>query len=214
MNTSDSHNDNAIPNIHIPENEKVLACLKDIHPYDKIILPFSENKVNQGITSSDLVGHFALMSNLPLDSKYVIYGSEALVHPKTGIIFGFITGINVVYRLPDNLLKEAKEGNLINFRVMKDSGIHEMKNLEDNWVSSPSITDPLIYKCYEYYGQAVPEEAAVHLNFDLDLTTPRTREFQDQARSRRLLSVGLLVVACILIFFLWYAANYFMQLPR
>jgi len=209
MNESDRYQEIAIPNIHIPANEKVLSYLKDIHPYAEIILPFSENKVNQDITSSGLIGHFSSMSNLPKNSKYVIYGSEALVHPKTGIIFGYITGVSVVYRLPDNLLKEVREGDIVNFRVVKDGGINNTENLENNWVSSPSITGQLVYKCFEYYSQASPEPAAIHLDFDLDLTTPRTRESENQEQSRRLLSFGIFIIACILIVLLWYAANYF-----
>jgi len=210
MNKSELYQNKAIPNIHVPTNEKVLSYLKDLHPYNEIIRPFSANKVNQDSTSSGLVGHFASMSNLPGDSKYVIYGTEALVHPNTGIIFGFITGVSVIYRLPDNLLREVREGDIINFRVMKE--IDNMENLESNWVTSQSITPQLVYKCFEYYGQTVPEEEAFHLNFDLDLTTPRTREFEAQEQSRRLFALGILVVACILLSLVWYFSDYFMQL--
>jgi len=210
MNESDRYPANAIPNIHIPENEKVLSYLKDLHPYNEIILPFSEKKVNQDITAAGLIGHFSSMSNLPGNSKYVIYGSEALAHPKTGIIFGFITGVNVIYRLPDSLLKEVKESDIVNFRVVKDSGINNMENLESNWVISQSITEQLVYKCFEYYSQASLEEPVIHLNFDLDLTTPRTRESEAQEQSRRLLALGILVVACLLLVLLWYASGYFM----
>ena len=104
MNESDRYQENAIPNIHVPENEKVLSYLKATHPFRERILPFSEKRVNQDTTPLDLIGHFSSMSDLPENSKYVIYGREALVHPKTGIIFGFITGLSVIYRLPDNLL--------------------------------------------------------------------------------------------------------------
>ena len=213
MNESDRYQENAIPNIHIPENERVLSYLKDLHPYNEIIVLFAEKKVNQDITSSGLIGHFSSMSNLPGNSKYVIYGSEALVHPKTGIIFGFITEVSVIYRLPDNILKEVMESDIINFRVVKDSGINNMENLESNWASSQSITEQLVYKCFEYYGQTAPEEAAIHLNFDLDLTTPRTREFEQKEQSRRLLAFGILVVACVLIVLLWYAAGLFYEAP-
>jgi hypothetical protein len=212
MKESDRYQDIAIPDIYIPENEKVLSCLKGIHPYDEIILPFSEKKVEQDVTSSGLIGHFSSMSNLPEKSKYVIYGSEALVHPKTGIIFGFITGVSVIYRLPDNLLNEVMDGDIINFRVVKNSGIDNMENLESNWVSSPSITEQLVYKCFDYYGHAAPEDAVIHLNYDLDLTTPRTREFEHKEQSRRLLSLGIVVGACLLIVLLWYAADHFMKL--
>jgi hypothetical protein len=205
MKESDRSEENRTPNIHVPENEKVLSVLKEMHPFREIIVPFSADKVNKDFTPSDLIGHFAAMSALPGDSKYVIYGSEALAHPDTGIIFGFINGTNVIYRLPDTLLKEVQEGNITNFRVAKDSGM----DLESNWVSSRSITEQLVAKCFEYYGQVSMEPEEVHLNFDLDLTTPRTREFEEKARSSRLLPLALLIVACILISLVWYAANSF-----
>jgi len=199
-----------MPNIHVPDNERVLAYLKDLHPYNEIIVPFAEKKVNQDITASGLVGHFAAMSTLPLNSKYVVYGTEVFVHPNTGIIFGFITGVSVIYRLPDNLLKEVRESDIVNFRVVKESGIdHRMENLESNWVISQSITEQLVHKCFEYYGQTAPEEAAFHLNFNLDLTTPRTREFEQKEQSRRVIALGFVVAACILLVLVWYAVNYF-----
>jgi hypothetical protein len=208
MNKSNS----TIPNVHVPENAKVLSYLKEMHPFKEIIVPFAPAKVSQDITPSDFIGRFASMSGLPGDSKYVIYGSEALVHPDTGIIFGFITGTSVIYRLPDNLLKEVRQGNISNFRAVKEIGGNGMEDLEGNWVSSPSITEQLVHKCFEYYGQVSPEPEVMHLNFDLDLTTPRTREFEKQEQSRRLLPLGIIIVVCALGVLLLYAANYVMKL--
>jgi hypothetical protein len=133
------------------------------------------------------------------------------VHPNTGIIFGFINGTSLIYRLPDNLLREVTEGNITNFRRMKDHGMN-MENLENNWVSSPSITEQLVRKCYEYYGQTSPEPEEFHMNFDLDLTTPRTREFQEKEQRSRLLPLGVIIVACALGVLLLYAVNYVMKL--
>lgn len=209
MDASDRSREITIPNIHVPENERVLSFLKDLHPYREIILPFSARKVDRDITPPDLIGQLSSMSKLPWNSKYVIYGCEALVHPGTGIIFGFITGTSVIYRLPDEILKEVVESDIHNFRVMKDIGINKMRDLESNWVSSPSITEQLVYKCFEYYGHASEEPEAVHLNFDLDLTTPRTREFEEKEQARRWLPLALVIVACVLIVLIWYAANSF-----
>ena len=211
MNESERSQEIRVPNIHVPENEKLISVLKEMHPFREIIMPFSAGKVSQDLTPSDFIGRFASMSSLPGDSKYVIYGSEALVHPTTGIIFGFITGTSVIYRFPEQLLKEVMEGNITNFRVVKDQGTN-MENLEDNWVSSPSITEQLVAKCFEYYGQVSPEPEVVHLNFDLDLTTPRTREFVEKERSSRLLPLGVIIAACILGVLLWYAADYVIKL--
>ena len=211
MNQSDRSEEHAIPNIHVPENKNVLAYLKEMHPFKEIILPFSAERVNQDITPSDFIGRFASLSSLPKNSKYVIYGTEALVHPDTGFIFGFITGTSVIYRLPDNILKEVRQNSLVNFRAMKDSS-SKMEDLESNWVSSPSITEQLVRKCFEYYGQASPEEEVVHLNYELDLTTPRTREFEAKERRSRLLPLGVIVVVCVAGVLLLYAANYVMKL--
>jgi len=211
MNQSDRSEEIVIPNIHIPENKNVLAYLKEVHPFKEIIVPFSAAKVNQDITPSDFIGRFVSMSSLPANSKYVIYGTEALVHPETGIIFGFITGTSLIYRLPDNILKEVREKSLVNFRAMNDSS-SKMEDLESNWVSSPSITEQLVHKCFEYYGQASPEEEVVHLNYELDLTTPRTREFEAKERRSRLLPLGIIVVVCIAGVLLLYAASYVMNL--
>ena len=205
MNESVRSQENVIPNIHVPENEKVLAYLKEMHPFKDIILPYSEKRVSQDTVPADLIGRLSSMSNLPENSKYVIYGREALVHPETGVIFGFIIGTSVIYRLPDELLNDIAEGNISNFRVVKESGMP----LESNWVTSPSITAQLVHKCFEYYGQTSPEPEVVHLNFDLDLTTPRTRESEEQERSRRMLPLAMLAGVFVLVVVLWYAANYF-----
>ncbi len=207
----DESNQSVLPNIYVLENERVLAYLKEMHPFSEIIVPFSEKRVNQDTVPVDLVGRFSSMSSLPANSKYVVYGREALVHPETGIIFGFITGTTVIYRLPDPILKEVRESNLTNFRVMKDTGIH-MENLESNWVSSPSITEPLVRKSYEFYSQASPQDEVVHLNPDVDLTTPRTREFENLEQRRRLLPLGVIIAVCALSILLLYAANYVLKL--
>ena len=205
MNESDRSLEDTIPNIHVPQNAQVLAALKEMHPFKDIILPFSEKRVNQDTVPTDLIGRFSSMSSLPENSKYVVYGREALVHPETGIIFGFIAGTNVVYRLPDPLIEEVKENNISNFRMAKDMGF----DLESNWVSSRSITEQLVAKCFDYYGQSMGEQEVVHLNFDLDLTTPRTKEFEEKQRSRRVLPLALLIFACVLIGVVWYAVNSF-----
>jgi hypothetical protein len=205
MNESDRSQTNTVPNVHVPENEKLLSYLKEMHPFKEIIVPFSEKRVSQDTVPADLIGRLSSMSGLPENSKYVVYGREALVHPETGIIFGFISGTNVIYRLPDTLLEEVREGNISNFRTAKDMGM----DLESNWVSSRSITEQLVVKCFEYYGQVTGEQEVVHLNFDLDLTTPRTPESEKQERSRRLLPLAMMIIACVLMGLVWYAFNSF-----
>ena len=205
MNESDRSQAPTIPNVHVPENERVLSYLKEMHPFKEIIVPFSEKRVSQDTVPADLIGRLSSMSGLPDNSKYVVYGREALVHPETGIIFGFISGTNVIYRLPDTLLEEVREGNISNFRTAQDMGM----DLESNWVTSRSITEQLVLKCFEYYGQVTGEQEVVHLDFDLDLTTPRTPESEKQERSRRLLPLVMMILACALMGLVWYAFNTF-----
>jgi hypothetical protein len=212
MNESSDHPNSAVPNVHVPENKKVLSYLKERHPYHEIIVPFSARKVSQEITPADFIGRFAAMSSLPANSKYVVYGLEALVHPDTGIIFGFITGTDVIYRLPDHLLDEARRSNSSNFRVMKDIGGKGMDDLESNWVSSPPITEQLVRKCFEYYGASALEPKGLGMNLDSSLNMPGTSEFEKEERRRSLRALGAIPIACILCALLWYAVNYLIRL--
>ena len=139
MKESNNPQENTIPNIHVPANERVLAYLKEMHPFKEIIVPFSEKRVSQDTVPADLIGRLSSMSSLPENSKYVVYGREALVHPQTGIIFGFITGTSVIYRLPEHLLEEVREGNISNCRRGPAPGGNHMGDLESNWVTSRSM---------------------------------------------------------------------------
>jgi len=212
MNESSNPPDGTIPNVHLPENKKVLSLLRELHPYHEIIVPFAAKKVSQEATPADFIGRFAAMSSLPANSKYVIYGLEALVHPDAGIIFGFIHGTHVIYRLPEHLLDEARQDNSSNFRVMKDIEGNGMEDLESNWISSPSITEPLVRKCFEYYGQSAPAPKALRLSFDSNPNKPSTRESEKQERWRRLRALGAIPIACVLCALLVYAINYLIGL--
>jgi hypothetical protein len=212
MNGSSNQPNSDPPNVHIPENKKVLSYLKEMHPFHEIIVPFSAKKVSQEITPADFIGRFAAMSGLPTNSKYVVYGLEALVHPETGVIFGFITGTNVIYRFPDHLLDEARRDNLNNFRVVREIGGNGMDGLEDNWVSSPSITEQVVRKCFEYYGSVAPEPKELRLNSGLNINMPSTHEFEEQERSRRWRPLGAIAVVCVLCVLLLYAVNYVIRL--
>lgn len=211
VNELSEHPDSAVPNVHVPENKKVLSYLKEMHPYHEIIVPFSAKKVSQEITPADFIGRFDAMSSLPASSKYVVYGLEALVHPDTGTIFGFITGTHVIYRVPDHLLDEARRGSS-NFRVTKDIGELGMQDLESNWISSPSITEQLARKCFEHYGASAPELNELRPDSGPNLNIPSAREFKEQERWRWLRALGAIPVACVLCILLWYAVNYVIRL--
>lgn len=212
MNGSGDRPNNAAPNVHIPENKKVLSYLKELHPFHEIIVPFSPKSVSREITPADFIGRFAAMSSLPANSKYVVYGLEALVHPDTGIIFGFITGTNVIYRFPEHLLDEARREDNNNFRVVREMSENGMDGLENNWVSSPSITEPIVRKCFEHYGSVAEEPKELRLDSGGKVSMPSTSEFEEQERWRRWRPLGAVAVVCVLCVLLLYAANYVIRL--
>ncbi len=64
MKESNGPQEHTIPNIHVPENERVLAYLKEMHPFKEIIVPFSEKRVSQDTVPADLIGRLSSMSSL------------------------------------------------------------------------------------------------------------------------------------------------------
>ena len=164
--------ESVVPNIHLEENEKVMAYLKEVNPYSEIISPYSPKKVNKKHTHSDFIGHFAAMTSLPQNSKYVVHGCEALVHPETGIIFGFVVGTSVILRLPEEILEGLLERDVSNLQRAKDIDSSAISQLESNWASSGSFTEKLIHKCLGYYGMDPRVQAVIRLNFEEDYEEP------------------------------------------
>ena len=84
---------------HVPERMPPLAMPDDVaQPY-----------LSLG-THPDLVARLwdELQSRLPVDCRVIFYGSPALMHPTTGIVFGFAGGTHTyALRLPETELVEA-----------------------------------------------------------------------------------------------------------
>lgn len=161
-----------IPNIHVPMNDQVLDYLKSVVPYLSEIQRLNTGAINHDRTHSDFSDIFvSKASGLPEDSKYIIYGFPALVHPKTGIIFGYAMGMGNKYRLPEMFAREYKE-----YLDRKNAKQRKNKNqsnkavpstplpLEDNWMDGIDFSESFIQKCYDYYSVYPNTNAVIHFN--------------------------------------------------
>ena len=197
----------SLPNIRVPANEKVLAYLKSQSSYHELIVPFSFDKVNQNRVHSDFMSWFSAMSSLPQNSKYVIHGFPALAHPKTGVICGFTIGTSVLSRLPENIVDEFianRSYDAHRVSTMKDS---EISILENNWLSSWSITEKLVNKCFEYYGKDQREQMAVRLNIEEDLTKPPAPRSILQTLVDKVVPTVVGILICLVVLVIAYFLN-------
>lgn len=200
-----------IPNILIQENEKVIAHLKSINVFHAMILPLSSGKINNDRLHPDYGDEIIRKaSNLPPDSKYVIYGFPALVQPETGVIFGYAVSMSNTYRLPETIAqelqahREKERSRARRKKIKKFSGDEPLASyspplLESNWVDSLSFTSNLLRKCYDYYGREQSQRMVIHLNVDEDLEkAPPPPSFLDNMADR-LFFPAILVLGLILV---------------
>ena len=210
-----------MPNILIPENEKVIAYFKSVNVYHAMIVPFSYDKVNDNHVHSDFSG--ILMdqaANLPQNCKYVVYGFPVLVSPKSGLIFGFAMGMSVSYRLPDNLVDEyrayleKKSAHVRKIKPQKKSGGEIVSNhsalpLERNWTDGVSFTGIMLRKLYDYYGRGKDHNMILPLNVEEDLKkAPPPPSFIDNLLDRIFL-LSFPVVICLIMGLIIYLMNNF-----
>ena len=167
-----------LPRIHVLENNNVLDHLKKTVSFLTEIQPYLPENVHHERVHPDFEDIFIRnASDLPQDSKYIIYGFPALVHPKTGIIFGFVMGMVNCYRLPDMIAREYEqylEAKDPNYRKNKrgkqtDEAQYGSPHLEKNWVESTDFTSSLVRKCFDYYGTYPHTNAVIHFNEEDDL---------------------------------------------
>jgi hypothetical protein len=73
---------------------------------------------------------------LPEDSRCLVNGYPALVHPTKGILLGFTSGTHYYLRLPLQIVKEAENNGakkILKFSSEKPMDVH--KELGDDWVA-------------------------------------------------------------------------------
>jgi hypothetical protein len=205
------YTDPRTPDIDIQANQKAIAFLNSKNPNREMILPFEYRLVATDHPHvSDMIDHFMRQtSNLPPECRYVIYGYPAVIHPQTGIIFGFLQYTDIYYRLPEKTAnkirahfdkvfsrKKIRENN-------RNDSVPVSSLLESNWVADGSyVTDKLIRKCYEYNGGLQQEKATFEFNVDEDLVKVSLPTFFDKLLERffllLILAGGFLIVWLIL----------------
>ena len=88
-------------------------------------------------THPDLVSRLwdELASTLPIDCRAVFYGAPALIHPSTGIIFGFAGGTHTyALRLPGPERADAMSAGATRTKTYPCSPLFDLTELGDEWV--------------------------------------------------------------------------------
>ncbi len=222
----EKHEENFIPNILISENEKVIAHLKSANVFHAMIEPFSYDKVNDNRVHSDASeGLINRASDLPAESKYVVYGFPALIHPKTGVIFGYAMGMGNSYRLPEKIADELqahqeKELSHVKRKKTKKNSSDKSHSsyspppMESNWVDGFWVTKNLLRKCYDYYGREQYKSRVVHLNVDEDFRKlPPPPSFFDKLLDR-IYNAAILLGAFLVLIFIYDAMDDFQLLRK
>ncbi|MFN8380785.1 MAG: hypothetical protein U0V02_02535 [Anaerolineales bacterium] len=208
-----------LPNIDIPENQNVIAYIKTINSFYEPIVPYDYDKVNNERNHPDLTEFItSFASKLPSDCKYVVYGCAALVHPESGIIFGFAISMNAYFRLPERTAREVEAHfDKIFYRGRKkaeprsDAGSAGgyFPLLDSNWSRySTNLTASLVRKCYDYYGKRRDDNGVIHLDVENDLQKIHLPTFFDKLLDR-LFPLLILVGGFALVLFILYVMNNF-----
>ena len=209
-----------LPNIDIPENQNAIAYIKAISPFHAPIVPFEYDKVNNERNHPDLTDFIiASASDLPENCKYVVYGCAALVHPESGIIFGFAISMSAYFRLPNRTLKEvdAHFDKIFNKGRKKTAGNQSddssttgySPSLDKNWSRYGTyLTKSLVRKCYDYYGKRRDDNGVIQLDIEHDLQKIQLPTFFDKVLDRVFLLL-ILGGGFALVLFILYAMDNF-----
>ena len=209
----------SLPNIDIPENQNVIAYIKTINSFFEPIVPYAYDKVNNERNHPDVTDFIAsLASKLPSDCKYVVYGCAALVHPESGIIFGFAIGMSAYFRLPERTRKEvdahfdkifSRGKKKVNHRSDADSTTGYSSSLDRNWSEYSSfLTASLVRKCYDYYGKRRDDNGIIHLDVEHDLQKIHLPTFWDNLLDRLFLMLILVSGFALVLFILYVMDNF------
>ena len=210
---------NSLPNIDIPENQNVIAYIKTINSFYEPIVPYDYDKVNNERNHPDLTDFIAsFASKLPSDCKYVVYGCAALVHPESGIIFGFAISMNAYFRLPERTAREVEthfdkifyQGRKkVEPRSETGSADGYFPTLDSNWSRYGTyLTASLVRKCYDYYGKRRGDNGVIHLDIEHDLQKIHLPTFFDKLLDR-LFPLLILVGGFALVLLILYVMDNF-----
>jgi hypothetical protein len=160
----------SLPNIEIPENMALLRYLKDRQNGEPLISPY----VNVITSNSypglvDSVGAFERdTERFPQNSKYLVYGSPVLLHPRTNIIICAVViagTVDYYYRVPQKNIQE-----MLSKKIIRDYQIS--KTLGKEWVSLYSKKESFIQKLYAFYGNTSGRAGALQIDYEEDFVKP------------------------------------------
>lgn len=122
-------------------NEKVLEYIIRVNKqgnapaiaaWNSVANPYTEQGSHPEVVERvwDVIG-----SSLPDDCRCLVYGTPALVHPKTGIIFAFCNGTSYCIRLTDELVEKAVKAGAKTYQKWTYSGdMDTLRDLGTDWV--------------------------------------------------------------------------------
>lgn len=109
-------------------------------------------------THPDLVARLwdELGGALPEDCRYAVYGWPALVHPRSGVIFGFAQGAHTYgLRLPEALAEEAVRAGALRAIGYPDGSALEAARLGTGWILGRWLSQEPSW-CQSAYDHADP----------------------------------------------------------
>ena len=72
---------------------------------------------------------------LPFDCRAIFYGRPALIHPDTGIVFGFAGGTHTyALRLPPAVLSEALQAGTARVTRYPNGSVLDLSAIGEEWV--------------------------------------------------------------------------------
>jgi len=88
-------------------------------------------------THPDLVARLwdEITSLLPQDCRFVLFGTPALIHPDTGIVFGFAGGTHTyALRLPERIRHEALAAGATRLKAYPRHPSLDLDSIGPEWV--------------------------------------------------------------------------------
>jgi hypothetical protein len=201
-----------IPDIDLPVNEVVLSYLKNSAPSREAIVHFDRALLNntQVPAISDSIQYFLQQAEkLPQQCEYIIYGCPAIVHPESGIIFGFQKGSEIFYRLPPATVETiSKHFEMVfdeaaGIKPGSSNGNSEFRTFDKYWINHGSFLTPsLLQKCYDYNGNVHNKSIDLNMKEDLRKLFPtRSEKLMDWII--KLLILVLVIVAVAILYYIY-----------
>ncbi len=149
-----------------PANDGILAHLKPRTEYldqygsqhfpdcspDSIDDPY----MNLGVHPDVVEGLWDVLTvSLPVKCHWVVLMAPVLVHPKTGVIFGYAGGTSIcALRLPESAMQEALKSGLKKIHTYKDYPPTDISTFGQDWIlcNGDKEEKKWCLAAYEYAG--------------------------------------------------------------